>query len=507
MNYKTNKRISFLVMVSLLIIAGCGKSVKNYTNENKSASIFPDYTSVVIPQNIAPLNFIVNEKGDKYHIEIYSHKGKKIVIHQASPVITIPMKKWKNLLKQNQGDNLFVDVYVNKNKQWFKYHTIKDSIVGDEIDNHLAYRLIYATYLYWRKMGIYQRDLESFDEKPIFENSSADNGCVNCHSFCQNDQKKMLLHFRIIHPGTMILDGDSLKKLNTRTPYTMSGCVYPSWHPSGELIACTVLKLSESITSRKGKFVDVADKASDIVLLNIKTNTITTSPKISTKSRENLATWSPDGKWLYFISAPEAKKDDIESRLHVKYDLLRISYDYKTNTWGDVDTVLLSRETGLSITFPLISPDGKYLLFTMTDYGYFTAYHAMSDLYILDLNTKEYHKLDINSNSAESYHSWSSNGRWIAFSSKRLDGIYSRTFFAYFDKNGKTYKPFVLPQKDPLLYNKLLANYNRPELVKGEIELNARQVRDLVLQDAQPVSFDKNVDIDALSGATMIKGK
>jgi hypothetical protein len=495
-----------LIIIALILSFGCKKEIKNFTTANKQASIFPDYCNVVIPPNIAPLNFIINEKGTNFLVDIYSKNGNKIQISQSSPKIEIPLLEWHKLIDQNKGNNLFIDIYV-KNQNWTKYSSIKDSIVNEEIDNYLAYRIVHAVYIYARRMGIYQRNLCNFDETTIFDNSTTNYGCVNCHSFVKNDPSKMVMHFRKYYPGTMLYDSGKIKKISTRTPYTMSGGVYPSWHPNGNLIAFSVLKLDPVITTRKNKICDLADISSDIVIYDVKKNMITTSPKVSTFSRENYPTWSPDGKWLYFINAPEAKKDNLESILHQKYDLLRIPYDTNSNTWGDVDTVLSSKKIGGSITLPSISPNGKYLLFTLTDYGYFTIYHQNSDLYILNLETREFKKLNINSNCAESYHSWSSNGKWIVFSSKRLDNIYTRPFFAYFDDKENFHKPFVLPQKDPDYYEILLANYNRPDFITGKIKLNDVEVRDFIYSESQNVKFDSLVDIDALSGASKIVKK
>jgi dipeptidyl aminopeptidase/acylaminoacyl peptidase len=151
--------------------------------------------------------------------------------------------------------------------------------------------------------------------------------------------------------------------------------------------------------------------------------------------------------------------------------------------------VLSSKEVGRSITFPVVSPDGRYLLFGATDYGYFPVYHAVSDIYLLEIATGKYHALNSNSSSTDSYHSWAFSGRWFVFSSKRLDDTYSRPFFAYFDENGKTHKPFVMPQKDPAFYESYMVNFNRPEFVTGRIQLNPREVRDLVLSDAENVVY------------------
>jgi hypothetical protein len=506
MVYNLIKKIFLLEILLLTAAFGCKKKIENFSSAGRVAAIFPDYTNVVIPPNIAPLNFCIREKGSSFQVEIYSKSGDKIVIRQNSPEIKIPVKSWHSLLNQNAGNNLYIDIYVNANK-WIKYLSISDSIASEPIESYLAYRSLYNAnaYKFWKKIGIYQRNLENFDESPIYLNTSAREGCVNCHSFCKADPQKMSLHFRLAQPGTLIYSDNKLRRLNTKTKYTMSNFVYTSWHPGGKYIAYALNLIYLNFSSSKNVVSELSDKASDIVVYNVNTNVVTTSPKISTKNRENLPTWSPDGKWMYYISAPEAEKDNVASRILGKYSMVRIGFDPDSCKFGDVDTVLSSKQTGMSIVAPVISPDGRYVIFNMIDHGYFTVFDHNSDIYVMDLKTKEYHKMNISSNSNDSYHCWSQTGRWIVFSSKRLDNIYSVPHFAYFDKNGKSYKPFVLPQKDPKYYYTNLRNFNRPELIKGKVDLNPRQVRNLIYSEIQNVQFDTLVDVDALSGATWIK--
>ena len=314
----------------------------------------------------------------------------------------------------------------------------------------------------------------------------------------------MTLHFRKNFAGTVIKDGNSLKRINTATPYTMGPFAYPSWHPNGEIIAYSVNIIRQVFKTSPSKPQDIFDEASDIVTYNIKTNIVSTSPKISTSSRENLPTWSPDGKFLYFISAPDKKKFTEENKLKMKYSLLSIGFNEQDNTWGEVDTVLSSSQTGKSISFPVISPDGKYLMFTMMEYGYFNVFDKNSDIYLLNLETRQYRKMNINSSSTESYHCWASSGRWFVFSSKRIDDLHSRSHFCYFDSLGNEHKPFVLPQKDPLFYKSFDLNFNRPELVTGKVNIDAMEMRDFIRKNPENVQFDNNVDVDALSGATWI---
>jgi hypothetical protein len=492
MNDKIFKGV--LIFCSIVSIMSCTRKLDEFNSAGRLPEIFPDYTQVVIPPNIAPLNFYIKEKADEYHVEIFSLNGKRIRISQKSPSIRIPVKKWRSLLEKNTGNFLNIEIYT-RNQKWTKFNAIRDSIVSDKIDPYLVYRLINAAYITWDKMGIYQRNVEDFDQYTIFENTSTDKSCVNCHMFPKNNPDKMQLHFRLQHGGTMIKNGEELKKIDTKTEKLLSAGAYPSWHPNGNIIAYSLNVIRQVFTSDATLTQDVYDKASDIALYDLASNTLIESANLSTPDRENLPTWSPDGKWMYFISAP-ALLPDMSNKTNIRYSLMRISFDESTNTFGKVDTVLSSKTTGMSITFPVVSPDGRYILFGMIDHGYFPVYNRASDIYLYEIATGKYRKLECNSSSTDSYHSWSSSGRWFVFSSKRLDDTYSRPFFCYFDANGKEHKPFILPQSDPLFYTSFINNFNRPEMVTGKVQLTANEVRDLVLSDAETVNVkaDKSSD-------------
>jgi dipeptidyl aminopeptidase/acylaminoacyl peptidase len=355
-------------------------------------------------------------------------------------------------------------------------------------------------------MGIYQRNLESFDESTIIQSKSLSGDCVNCHFPCRTDPKKSFFHIRGKHSGTVILKEDKLEKVETKTDYTLASAAYASWHPNGRYIAFSVNKINQNFHVFKDKSNEVTDKYSDLIIYDTETRVITTSPKVSTRNRENLPEWSADGKYLYYISAKEALGDS--ARMIAKYSLVKIPYDVSKNIWGEPDTVLSANTFGKSISFPRASPDGKHLIFCATDYGYFTIHHKISDLYILNLETGHYRPAtELNSPETESYHSWSSNGRWLIFSSRRIDGVHTRPFIAYVDEQGNCSKPFVVPQKDPNFYTSCLLNYNRPELMTGKIDIAPQTIRDVAREAALPVIFDPLVDVDALSGASKIRKK
>ena len=113
-------------------------------------------------------------------------------------------------------------------------------------------------------------------------------------------------------------------------------------------------------------------------------------------------------------------------------------------------------------------------MFTLLDYGYFSIWHRESDQWLIDLKTGEARPIDeINSQEADSYHNWSGNSRWIVFTSRRSNGLYSQLFLASIDENGQATKPFLLPQENPQkYYDETLYSFNTPDFTKERVNFN-----------------------------------
>ena len=272
--------------------------------------------------------------------------------------------------------------------------------------------------------------------------------------------------------ATTYIEGDSIHKIGAKFGYTC-------WHPSGKLAAYSINDVRQFFHTAREEIHDVVDLDSLIVYYDVERRQIKTTPALSDKKRlETYPAWTPDGKHLYFCSAPLlwTDMDTVPPKGYerVKYDLMRASYDIETDTWGPAQTVLSATETGLSILLPRVSPDGRFLLFCMSEYGCFPVYQPTSDLYLMDLTTGQYHKATANSEYTESWHSWSSNSRWIVFSSKRQGGLFTRPYISYVDETGRTHKPFVLPQERPSYYDSCCQLYSVPELVTGPVTVQSK---------------------------------
>jgi hypothetical protein len=441
----------------------------------------PDYVGLVIPPNIAPLNFKVENPGTRYRVEWHSTRGEPIVVDSRSPLIQTPIKQWRSLLRTNVGETLLCEVSVRDTQgQWRQFQTITNHIAREEIDPCLTYRLLKPLYSVYVNLGLYQRDLTSFEQRPILENEHIHQDCLNCHTPLNRSPDTFAFHTRTtgkVHPMILVRSNEAV-----RVDKTMG---YISWHPSGRLLAYSGNKLS-LFYHTKGETRDVFDAQSDLGIYRVDSNTFANPPAIAAPDRnETWPEWSPDGRYLYFCSAAPMPADDVRQ---IKYDLLRVSYDLERDQWGKPEVLLASPVSGLSAGQPKVAPNGRYLLFTLCRYGNFPIYKPSSDLYVMDLETRQIRRPDINSEQAESWHSWSSNSHWVVFSSKRLDGLFARPFFSYVDDQGEFHKPFLLPQENPEFYDSFLKTINLPQLVGGPITIPESELARTVLNPAKSLT-------------------
>ena len=505
-NFTINMIFRVILIGILFLCLGCSTTPEgklDIQSINRPATIEPDYSGIVIPPNIAPLNFSIKEFGQEYFLRIRSKQGDPIRIQNNTGNIQIPINSWKHLLAENIGQHIITDIFVkNQSSGWARYDSIVNQVSQDSMDGYLVYRMFGPIYNLFKKMGIFQRNLENFNEKPVLLNKLTQDNCMNCHNFWQNGTQRWLLHMRG-GPGTSMLlvtDGKA-KKIDLKTKFN-GPAAYPAWHPSGNLIAFSVSKL-RLFFHQIDECRDVLDRSSDIILYDITTNTVTTTLEISSPDRMEIwPAWSPDGRYLYFCSAPKIETFENPDKAgdlaydKIKYDLMRIGYDPIQRSWGKLETVISANESGLSIMEPRVSPDGRFLLFTGAAYSQFPIYLHSADIYILEISNGRWKKLEVNSDRADSFHSWSSNGRWLVFSSKRQDNIFTKPYFSHIDSLGCASKPFVLPQEDPLFYEPSLNVYNVPEFTKEPIHISPQALAKAAFsqqEEMMTAKLDSNV--------------
>ncbi len=429
-----NRRYAILLLATALLLApACGP--REFAEEAAYPPIFPDYVGVTVPEGIAPLRFRM-EDGRRFRFE-----------------------------QQREGDVLWTTVSAWKrgDRKGIRYAPFPIYISNDPIDPYIAYRLIEPGYESWRNMGLYQRELASFDESAIVTNRANHLGCVNCHTFDRRQPERMLFHARGQGGGTVFTDGDQVRILNLANVGPQRQGTYPAWHPDGRYVVFSSNDTRQCFTLHNQQPIEVYDTQSDLIVYDSATDSV--QLLVDTKDcLETFPTWSPDGRTLYWCEAVDPGHLP-QSRGQVRYRLMAAPFadgslsGEPREIWGS---------DSLSCSFPRVS--GRWMLMTAARFGTFPIWHPEAQLLLLDLETGDIRPAEeLNSDEADSYHSWSSNGHWVVFSSRRLDGRYTRLFFSHFDGEGHFSKPFLLPQRDPEENQLRLKSYNIPEFVAGRV--------------------------------------
>lgn len=504
------RHLIFTLLLGSLLTACKQEAVVPTDSRPATAALqmYPDYRDVTLPPNIAPLNFMVRNAADNY-VATFEAKDRQVVAGREDGKIEIDTTEWRALTRAARGGDIKVTVYAETDGTWQRYPEYTLHVAQEDIDPYLSYRLIEPGYELYRQVGLYQRNLTNFEVQTIYENNRApereDDHCVNCHNYQNYSTARMLFHVRGNHGGTILAENGKIRRLALKGDSILSAAVYPSWHPTKNLLVFSTNKTGQAFHTLDKQKIEVMDEASDLIFYDVDHNTVRNIIR-TPGTLENFPCWSPDGRKVYYCAAtlPDLKTqpDSLHSRIIVnqydslRYNLMSIDFDERTQTFSNPQLVVDCVAMNKSVSVPRVSPDGRYLLFTLGDFGQFHIWHKSSDLYVKDLQTGRVYPLtEANSPDVDSYHTWSSNGRWIVFSSRRDDGSYTRPYIAYFDRQGRAHRAFMLPQEDPETNLLLMKSYNVPELTRDAVRYSPEDFKKAVYGPDEPVRNEEKQPI------------
>ncbi len=497
------KRIPILILASML--AACsGRPGNDAGISDSQPRIFPDYREVMIPRNIAPMNFIIDNEADAYYTvlsngdEEVSIKGRKVCISD---------KKWRKLVSGPE-DHIDIRINIRNDRQWTGLEPFSISLSNDLIDRYISYRRLPLVGRFYHVLDMVQRDITCFDEKTYLSNTmiqNEDNGtCINCHAYSHYRTDNMQFHVRQYRGGTILVTDGQMKKINLKTDSTVSAGVYPAWHPTHDFIAYSNNKTFQSVHAMSHDKIEVLDEENDIVLYDIRNNTVSPVENDSCEM-ECFPTWAADGRTLYYVSNHYEDPFDSQrgARLftndrELHFNLYAKPFNPDTRTWGQHRLVYDAASRDSSMTWPRVSPDGRYLMACISTHGIFPLDQIASDLFLFDFQTGNARHIDeLNSQFAESYHSWASSSRWVMFSTRREDGVFTRLYFSHVDDNGNFSKPFALPQKNPEFNREQLVAFNVAEFMTEPIRFSAKEFADFIDDNAAiPALFESKRETD-----------
>jgi len=492
-----------LVIIAAAALVACGNKIPETFSESKELPpIYPDYTNVTVPINIAPLTFEADGKADGIVARLTAGEEELVC---GGTKVQPDEDDWRRLTEYAKGKAIKVEVYIQANEQWTRFKPFNIHVSPDSINPYISYRLIAPSYVIYKDLTISQRCIENYDESVVYDNmlctEPAEGQCINCHNYQQYNPNRLQFHARQHQGGTVIAYDGKVRKINMGNDSILSAGVYPTWHPWLPLIVYSTNRTVQTFHITDPDKIEVYDTESDLIAYDVERNEVTNIENDPLEF-ECFPFWAPDGKTLYYCSAHFEYQDTIDHGIElirrfseVKYNLYKKSFDPQTLQFGPRELVFDAAAMDKSATLPRISPDGRFLMFTLGKYGVFHIWHHDADLWMMDLTTGQSRNMkEINSPDVESYHSWSSNGCWVVFSSRRYDSNYTRPFFAHIDKNGHASKPFELPCADPDYHRQFLRSYNVPEFMQGPVTIRPQDFADVLKRDGEPVRYVRQLN-------------
>lgn len=479
--------LSLCLCVSVFQLS-CSSGPENPTLVSQQPAIYPDYAGVTIPANIAPLNFnFADETIDGMDVIVKGSKGGEL--HVNGDWADFDIDEWHALTEQNQGGKLSVTVCVEKDGQWTQYKDFDILVSETRLDDWgLTYRRIKPGYEVGGDIGIYQRELSSFSEYAIITETVVPGRCFNCHTANRTNPDRLTIQMRGEGGGTMIQKDGHQMWVETKTDSTKAAGSYSYWHPQGDYVALAVNSVHQAFFTGTGQRIEVYHTFSNVEVLDTRTNELILSPLLQTDDLEIFPAFSHDGKWLYYSTSKPCRVPAEYEK--VKCSLCRIAFDAEKGVFGEtVDTLLNGPATDRSYVLARPSYDGRWLMYCASSRGNFPVSQNDADLWLMDLKTGESRELkELNTPQSESYHNWSENSRWLVFSSKREDGMYTKLYLATIDEQGRVSKPFLLPQRHPrLFYREMMDAYNCPDFTKTKVELDAHEAYRQVFDNRRTV--------------------
>ncbi|HUU42245.1 MAG TPA: hypothetical protein VMX57_00610 [Planctomycetota bacterium] len=343
--------------------------------------------------------------------------------------------------------------------------TVRFRIARDPCDNAVVYRLVDPPFINRKTPDTFVRDVRKLSPQPFL--LARRQYCINCHAFSSKTGRdgKMGIQVRYAGGGTYrhriylaVADLDTGRIIKTLLPFRLQMTTFMSWSPDASKLAVSANQTLISVEPYVLEAQNTQQSGSDIAIVDLAAGSTTLLKGASDSDRlETFPCWTPDGKAIVFCEAPQ--------RLHprdTKYSLRIV--DYNDGTGGESGTLVDAAVTGKSSYYPRFSPDGRWLSFVQSDFG--SLIKSSSDLWLFDWRRRgepgvKPQRLDANAPAAaDSWYSWSSNSRWIVFTSKRDDGVYARLYLTHIDDEGHASVPVRLPiADDPLM------SFNIPEFV------------------------------------------
>ncbi|MEW6237416.1 MAG: hypothetical protein AB1656_18695 [Candidatus Omnitrophota bacterium] len=354
-------------------------------------------------------------------------------------------------------------------------------ISRDPADPYIMYRLVVPPFNTFKTPEIYLRDIRQ--DEPKLYLSTRREYCLNCHNFSskKGSSGKMAIQVRSLVKNVnnlptylAIYDFDKREGFKIKLPFEIQMTTFTAWAPDGQKIAYSANQKLVALKPLVYETQLAAIATSDIAIYDVDRNDTYLVPGACDPNLlEIYPQWTLDGKRLIFSRSPLGAHP-----AQILYDLYYVDLDASPPQPKPVPG---ASGNGHSNVFSHYSPDGQWFSFCQSSGG--DLIRASSDLYLLpgDWNGPA-RRLECNVDYAtDSWHSWSSNSRWIVFSSKREGGVYAYLYFTHIDEQGRASPAVALPMTE-----RPIASFNIPEFIEEPPPVDGDAIFDAIRVEALP---------------------
>ena len=338
---------------------------------------------------------------------------------------------------------------------------VRVRVSSDPADSHLVYRLVRPPFSARNTPDTFARHIGSMTTRPFL--LSRGRYCFNCHMFSSKSGREGMLSIqaRYMDEGDIplrtyfgIYDIRRRQGRKIKLPFEVQMTTFMAWSPDGTRLAVSADQRVAAVSPVVFETQNVAMPTSDIAVYDVAANQVSLLPGASEPDRLAVyPRWTPDGEAIVFS---DAIKPEYGQR--VRFDLRVVPFN--EGQGGKPEDISGASSNGKSNYFPRFSPNGKWLSFCQCNFG--SLIKSSSDVCLLPANLQGPARV-LESNvphAADSWHSWSSNSRWLVFATKREDGIYAQLYFTHIDDAGRASPAVRLPLERPPL-----ASFNIPEFL------------------------------------------
>ncbi|MEW6754627.1 MAG: hypothetical protein AB1505_27135, partial [Candidatus Latescibacterota bacterium] len=321
-----------------LLASACGRrpGLDTATPVDLVPRIDPDYAGLVIPPNIAPLNFRILEDVQECRVRLSVAGAAPLSVGCPDNECRMDPARWRRLLAASAGQDIQYEVYGRRREgTWVRFRPYRNTVAREPIDSHIVYRQLVPNKQMTTIRGIYQQSLETLERWPLVTARDGTFQCFNCHSFHQHDPNRFLLHIRGKHGGTLLVTDGRMRKVDTQQQPMFRPLAYASWHPDGRHVTATLNQYVGNFPATEPLYYFQAiEKRGDLAVWDTEGNTISTSPQVfGPEHIETHPSWSADGRYIYFARCADRPLLSYPDLDQFKFDLMRISYDAATDTW------------------------------------------------------------------------------------------------------------------------------------------------------------------------------